>query len=253
MRDTIIKEAVFFENYLVQRYDLIEFFLNSIEDKSKSEVEIRKSKYFLFQQSLEIFIAKYSSGIEIENLKKEIPKLIDSLIDGWFDQERKLYDNINNITLNQYELNSYNYLIWTISLAIIFRIEKDTIEQLQTLIEDGGTNDNLLLKLLSSLNNKDYDKGNVTSYNPFEKLYYQGSLLVSSEEMKRYLSKWYSNTKLHTWHNYKKHIHKPQYSYFGYWSFESAALTCILDLDDSSYRNNQYYPKDLVDYYRSTS
>ena len=51
------------------------------------------------------------------------------------------------------------------------------------------------------------------------------------------------------WYNSHKGRHA---TYYGYWSFESAAIVAILDLDDSSFRDNQYYPKDLVDYYRST-
>jgi hypothetical protein len=42
-----------------------------------------------------------------------------------------------------------------------------------------------------------------------------------------------------------------KFSYFGYWSFESAAIVAALGLDDSSFRDNEYYPKDLVDYFRS--
>jgi hypothetical protein len=42
-------------------------------------------------------------------------------------------------------------------------------------------------------------------------------------------------------------------TYYGAWSFESAAITAILDLDDSRFKNNKYYPKDLVDYYREKS
>ena len=33
---------------------------------------------------------------------------------------------------------------------------------------------------------------------------------------------------------------------FGYWSFESGALVKILGLDDSSLKEVQYYPYDMV-------
>ena len=38
--------------------------------------------------------------------------------------------------------------------------------------------------------------------------------------------------------------------YYGYWSWEAAAVTVISRIDDSSYRDKPYYPKDLVDYAR---
>ena len=46
--------------------------------------------------------------------------------------------------------------------------------------------------------------------------------------------------------------HKSEHDlYVGYWCFEAAAITCIKGLDDSSYRDHPYYPKDLADYYRA--
>lgn len=38
---------------------------------------------------------------------------------------------------------------------------------------------------------------------------------------------------------------------FGLWSFESALVTVLFDLDDAEYRKMTFYPKDLVDYARS--
>src|SRR5690606_28895315 len=35
-----------------------------------------------------------------------------------------------------------------------------------------------------------------------------------------------------------------------YWSWEAAATTFVLDIDDSSYRDMPFYPKDLADYAR---
>lgn len=32
----------------------------------------------------------------------------------------------------------------------------------------------------------------------------------------------------------------------GYWSWEAAAITCVLDIDDSGYRGAPFYPADLV-------
>ncbi|UQV44676.1 DUF1911 domain-containing protein [Janthinobacterium lividum] len=39
-------------------------------------------------------------------------------------------------------------------------------------------------------------------------------------------------------------------SFSGYWSWEAAAITCLLDIDDSSYRNAKFYPADLVAFHR---
>ena len=34
--------------------------------------------------------------------------------------------------------------------------------------------------------------------------------------------------------------------YVGYWCFIAAAIVKIKDLDDSTFRDNKYYPKDLI-------
>lgn len=38
--------------------------------------------------------------------------------------------------------------------------------------------------------------------------------------------------------------------FYGYWSWEAAAVTWLLDIDDSSYRDMPFYPRDLVDFAR---
>ncbi|PQO91914.1 hypothetical protein C5614_25345 [Massilia phosphatilytica] len=39
--------------------------------------------------------------------------------------------------------------------------------------------------------------------------------------------------------------------YFGYWAMCAGAYTYLLGLDDSSYRDEEVYPRDMVDYARS--
>lgn len=46
----------------------------------------------------------------------------------------------------------------------------------------------------------------------------------------------------------------PEFSpYFGYWAMCAGAFTYLLGLDDGSYRDEEVYPKDMVDYARSLS
>lgn len=60
--------------------------------------------------------------------------------------------------------------------------------------------------------------------------------------MKKYLDKWY---KLH-WEDPWYENHKKELAYKGYWSWEAGAITKIMQLDDSSFKDNPYYPYDLV-------
>ncbi len=63
--------------------------------------------------------------------------------------------------------------------------------------------------------------------------------------LKNYLEeKWYKAHSGLIWHN----THSPDspYPYLGYWSFESAALVKMFNLDDSSLIDVPYYPYDFA-------
>jgi hypothetical protein len=70
--------------------------------------------------------------------------------------------------------------------------------------------------------------------------------------MAKYVKGWYKSMKsvAHFWGKHEQI--KPEYSpYDGYWAICAAAFTYLYDIDDSAYRNEMVYPKDLVDYARS--
>jgi hypothetical protein len=71
-------------------------------------------------------------------------------------------------------------------------------------------------------------------------------------EMRLYVKRWYANMKgqAHFWGKHEKI--KPEFTpYFGYWAMCAGAFTYLYDIDDSSYRSETVYPKDMVDYARS--
>lgn len=70
--------------------------------------------------------------------------------------------------------------------------------------------------------------------------------------MKSYVKTWYADVRgiAHFWGKHQQI--KPEYTpYYGYWAMCAAAFTYLYNIDDSSYRNETVYPKDLVDYARS--
>lgn len=63
-----------------------------------------------------------------------------------------------------------------------------------------------------------------------------------------YLGKWYeasSNEPYYGTHDGRR--------FLGYWSWEAAAITIALDIDDHSYRDSQFYPSDLSEFARQTA
>ncbi|MCA1860818.1 DUF1911 domain-containing protein [Janthinobacterium sp. HSC-3S05] len=64
--------------------------------------------------------------------------------------------------------------------------------------------------------------------------------------MAEYLDDWYHASRREPYYD----AHTRDISFWGYWSWEAAAITFLLDIDDSSYASAQFYPKDLVDFAR---
>lgn len=64
------------------------------------------------------------------------------------------------------------------------------------------------------------------------------------DKLKSYLDKdWYKSHKDCYWYN--SHKRYPD-SFYGYWAFEVAAIVKIKGLDDSTFRDNKYYPDRLL-------
>ncbi|MBF4636310.1 DUF1911 domain-containing protein [Agreia pratensis] len=76
--------------------------------------------------------------------------------------------------------------------------------------------------------------------------------VFQAEESKRpklmsaFLKVWYQQNKRVMWWNSHERIAAGGLSYGGYWCFEAAAVVKLLDIDDSSFRDNEFYPADLV-------
>jgi hypothetical protein len=67
------------------------------------------------------------------------------------------------------------------------------------------------------------------------------------ELMAAYLEDWYHASRREPYHDSEK-----QSFFTGYWSYEAAAITFLLEIDDSSYSSAPFYPKELVDFARMT-
>ncbi len=72
--------------------------------------------------------------------------------------------------------------------------------------------------------------------------------------MLQYLDDWYEASRREPYHDQHPQADiRSGISYYGYWSWEAAAVTWLLDIDDGLYREHQFYPKDLVDFARAQS
>lgn len=68
--------------------------------------------------------------------------------------------------------------------------------------------------------------------------------------MAKYLDEWYHASRREP---YIDQHGEADTVFYGYWSWEAAATTVMLGIDDSSYRDMPFYPKDLADFARQNT
>ena len=67
--------------------------------------------------------------------------------------------------------------------------------------------------------------------------------------MVKYMADWYVASRREPY--YDSHTPGREHGFYGYWSFEAAAVSIVLDIDDAPYRDHEFYPRDLADFARS--
>jgi len=175
------------------------------------------------------------------------------LNDGW----SKNIVNINNngIILKQYTLSAYDEMLWMLSLGYLLDINEADFKKLVDVIDRDGVKD-FLFEFIILAKVKDRQPIKEESYQEFfgvpqtfeklRKAIKETDKAKAEKLVKEFVTKeWYKNHKDSGWYDSHKSKHD---TYFGYWSFETAAVVKIMGLDDSGFMDCQYYPKDLVNY-----
>ncbi len=241
------KEMIeFYDKQWNRRYQILE---NPIND----EADLRRLGYFVFDSKLKSFIIKYSFGVDLTELSTDVRNLCKEINFIWRDNELYFY---KNGYLKQYVSSFYIKLIWLLSFAVLLKIEDEHFKKVVEIIDRHGVVDMLFEKIFSfrdpqRLPYKEESYHQKIQYIPNDfKLLRSAVVSTDKNEMEKsvrnYVTKvWFKN--------YQKsgYCFLPhEAGYIGYWSFETAVFVAILDLDDSSFRDCPYYPKDLVDYFR---
>ncbi|HDR7472179.1 MULTISPECIES: PoNi-like cognate immunity protein [Bacillus] len=206
---------------------------NGIQRYSKDNKSIIEGTYLAnFRYEMEDIRAKYSLGEEISVIEE--------------DFHNAIYDLENT---GSREIG-YLSLIWMISLGILLETDKKNIERLKKIVDTKNMNDAVIDFLLCAsdigyikMTNRYYKE------NPYAKTreiieLAQTDKKEASKRLQTYMEKeWFKGHYDYEW----KNAHKEP-GYVGYWSFETAALVKILELDDTSLKDNNHYPYDLAHY-----
>lgn len=198
--------------------------------------------------------SKYSAGSLILNFKNDLINAIDLTYESWDGFWLiKTGEPTGSIVLKQYGLDAYDQMVRMLSLGYLLDIPNEDFKKLVEVIDRDGVKD-YLFEFIIRAKIKDRQPITEESYQDFfgvpqtfEKLRQaitETDKAIAEKLVKEFIMKdWYKNHKDAGWYNSHKSKHD---TYFGYWSFETAVVVKIMGLDDSSFIDCQYYPKDLV-------
>lgn len=203
------------------------------------------------QLSLKSVFFSYSAGLTVEELADFFPKVVE-----YWQLYAKYHINFHQSSECDGHLVPHLELVtdeyWEALQLVCFSILFAQPEHLKIIMEilayENDEQDALLDKLVSPwLPDREMSEVYLRQL-PYRKL----EKVFTADEadrpalMSAYMDEWYGASKREPYHDRHKSSQFP-----GYWSLEAAAITVILRIDDSSYRDKPYYPKDLVDYARS--
>jgi hypothetical protein len=230
LRDKI-KDEAYFQNYFDdESYDLEDY------QKSLDNNEIREDRILPVKKSMQkikyhIMVAKYSAGYPLEDVKEDYIEVLNGMFQYWAD-DPELSRRINMV-----------------SIGIMLEIEDKYFDVLAEFIKETGEKEYAFDYLIHSrkpeweISDKVRFGGTVFGW---IKEVTQMSKSDAETFIAEYLErKWYSTHRDFYWYdNHKSKVN----TYFGYWCFEVGAIVKIMGLDDSAFKDNQYYPYDLVHY-----
>lgn len=226
-RDHIAKK-IYWEKRIPDLATNIKMMDNTIKSSKINPERLNQSKRFIEHKRLQQIISMYSGGESLDSCKEVFVTNIHNIIECWRKQE------------------SYVELLWYISLSVLFNLSSNEKQMLYGIIPQELKVDMLIAFIASNGEVQDIKSKIFAMRNPYERL---ESIICRNESnpidcLKKYLNIWYSGHKGMEWHD----SHKYGDQFFGYWSFETAAISKLLGIDDSLLYGEKYYPYDLAHY-----
>ena len=250
MRDKL-KDESYFDSFLDDTYKSLEkriVKLNSGLIKDERIIPVKKA---MSSSYLHIIHAKFSNGDYLEKLKSDFHNGIKLMNESLTSNNGKVHVTKNQY-LDQYYIHIYQEVLQYLSLAYFLEVSNEDFQILVDIIDRDNISDNLYEFIIKARfpnreqkRPEEYDTKQsviLKVYDKLRKATETEDKVEASKLIKQFLEKdfYHKHVNLYNSHKSKADI------YCGYWSFEAAAVVKIMGLDDSSFIDNQYYPKDLV-------
>ena len=239
MRETI-KDIEYLSSFISESEEII---AETLEELEQGEIRVDREpamRRFVFSNILHLTIARYSIGGTKEEVKKDLLAAISFADKAWaYPDDDPQY--------SAFLFDWYSKAIWLVSLASLLKLTPAETKPIFTVLDNSKNTDWLLEFMARSIDPARSIAGSLvfpTVYGSLKEAVEEKDPIKASALVKRYLEKeWYQKHRQAYWHDIHKSAHT---AFFGYWSFEAAAVVKIAGIDDGSFQDNQYYPKDMA-------
>jgi len=206
--------------------------ITSIQKENEDDMKFlekgnaRPIAYFMAASGLSVeFSWRYSVGEEIKNLKNLYNKIFDYYL------------------ASIEESDTYNDTLNIISLGILLNVKHEKLNHLYELVQKYKQNDFIFSSLLHPVLQTNEIYPNLRFKRSKSSMMLERIFNSNKEDaeqlMKEYLEKYfYTRENLDDDYDPKNPA--------GSWSWESAAIVKVMNLDDSSFKDNEFYPYDLA-------
>ena len=225
-----------------------------IDGQKISETELGRVSGFhaVANDRIDLLHLRYTAGIYIEELRADM----DDVVADWERYAEALRKFNKQPELWAFDFSDrvqYNQAVQLVGITILLKRE-DLLPRIANLCDafkdDDAIYDELLFPYLP--NRPSPEK--FFHADPYEIVIDaidEEDPIEQADLIKEAVERWYPANAGQPFHDTHKQIDdNGTGGYFGYWCFELAALTVILGIDDSSFRNHVTYPKDLADHAR---
>jgi hypothetical protein len=217
----------------------------------------------IFQDKLRSLKLSFTAGCPIEELRVHFAEVVQALGE-WTAAYREYITSLAKDSGNDLredgsplffeELSYYQYGVEVASLSVLLG-DGESTRRIAVLLERYRGTDLLFEALIAPAVPDPRDNTDFFHTQPYDPLIDAFYTADTPEEsvgfMHKYLAAWYKSFEGVPWHNGHLKANDEYMNYYGYWSFEAAAISVIYNIDDSSFRDHIVYPKDLADWARA--
>ncbi|XZT90512.1 PoNe immunity protein domain-containing protein [Acinetobacter baumannii] len=266
-RDNLLPEDMYhvnFDEFINGLYSVTDRF-SDYKNKKKFGGYIAAGHQRL-QDALNLMSLQYSAGGDISFIKELYPYLLH-----WTEEyaETSHLYNLSPDAGGRYvwhiSLGTEDY--WNIALRLIcFGLLTGYADQMYRIMPiidyveatpEGQEKDGLIERLIAPfVADRGTPPDEARRHLPYRKLIkvFNAATEQRPALMLQYLESWYEASRREPYYNQHPQVDIDEgYLYYGYWSWEAAAVTWLLGIDDALYRDHEFYPKDLVDFARTQS